>query len=360
METTTAKLDMPNPLQGLAKAEALQPGAPMLSLVAYQPQNYTEAQAMAKDFAESRLTKVRTPAQALLIMATGAELGIPPAAALRTIDVIDTGAGERPALSADIMVALCLRRRDLCEFLECIESSAESATYITRRRGAPLCVGSDAIVEGKRPIAVCAKCGLVVEVKDGHADIHRKAERETFTQEMRKRAKLGMSKERKESEDSNWAKYPEAMLRHRASSFLARKVYPDILAGFYTADELHEMDIPEIRVVATEIKPLSEQPAAGGAHATPPPADCAAEWERRLRAATAEDQAATVTKEIVAAIKDKDDPTRKRLAGIFKERKASGWKEPAAGEPPHDPITGEVIGTAPADAVAEREPGSDG
>ena len=42
-------------------------------------------------------------------------------------------------------------------------------------------------------------------------------------------------------EKSNWVKIPTDMLVARAQSRLARMVYPDLLAGLYTPDELIDM-----------------------------------------------------------------------------------------------------------------------
>ena len=48
--------------------------------------------------------------------------------------------------------------------------------------------------------------------------------------------------------NSNWLKIPTDMLVARAQSRLCRMVYPDLLAGLYTPDELGE-----IRLVATTV-----------------------------------------------------------------------------------------------------------
>ena len=163
------------------------------ALSPYEPQNYGEALAMAGTFANSKLTKVRTPEQAFLVMATGRSLGIPAETALRTFHVIE----DNVTLPAAIMVALCLRHVELCEYFDCIETTATSATYAAKRRGRP-------------------------------------EQRETYTLEQATIALLVKDK-------SNWQKDPASMCLARASSRLARRMFPDILAGFYTTDEAQEI-----------------------------------------------------------------------------------------------------------------------
>ncbi len=174
-----------------------------VQLSAYEPKDINEALSLAKQYSTSKLTKCRTPEQALLIMATGHELGIPATTALRMIYVADFGQGDQVTLSADLMVALC-QRSPLCEYFRCVESTEERAVYATKRKGDP-------------------------------------ERQQAFTNEDRIKAKLGFSKDGKESPDSNWAKYRSTMLKHRAASMLAREVFSDVVGGFYTEDEAREI-----------------------------------------------------------------------------------------------------------------------
>lgn len=181
----------------------------------YEPASLDQARALARDFTTSKLTRCRTPEQALLVMATGRELGIPATTALRMIYIADFGQGDTITLSADLMVALCLRS-PICEYFRCTETTNERATYAAKRKGDP-----------ERTVS--------------------------FTSEDKERAQLGLVGAGKDARLTNWAKYPSVMLRHRAASMLAREVFPDVIGGFYTDDEAAEV---AARVLATPVLPL--------------------------------------------------------------------------------------------------------
>ena len=278
----------------------------------YEPRDYGEAMKMAGDFATSKLTKCKTAQQAFLVMATGRELGIPATTALRMIYVADFGQGDQVALSADLMVALCLRS-PLCEYFRCVESTNESATYVTRRKGDPERTAS-------------------------------------FTVADKERAKLGAVGAGKDASLTNWAKYPAVMLRHRAASLLAREVYPDVIGGFYTDDEAREMTTRE---PVPNVRPLSGviETTATEVDTPAPPADTdearLARWTAELRAATSDKAASPTVTEATKLYPDKEHAVRASLRAVYSERKAAKW----AVEPPHDPITG---------VVDERQPGEEG
>jgi len=128
-------------------------------------------------------------ADVLIILMAGREMGLSPIQSLRGINVIE----GKISMSSELMVAQCLRRPDICERFEVIESTAERAVYETQRKGV-------------------------------------KAQRYTFTTEDAKRAEL--------TGRTNWKRYPAAMLRARCAAALARQVYPDLLFGVYDPDEL--------------------------------------------------------------------------------------------------------------------------
>lgn len=156
------------------------------------PRNIAECTDLAERLAKSSLLpeklRNKVPDVLMTIMA-GQEMGLAPMAALRSFHVIE----GKPVMSADGMVAVILGSGKAVYF-RCLSASAESVTYETLR------VGDD------------------------------KPQRCEWTMEMAKRAAL--------HQKDNWRGYPRAMLASRARAELARAVYPDVLAGCYTDDEM--------------------------------------------------------------------------------------------------------------------------
>lgn len=136
---------------------------------------------------------VRSADAAFAIMLAGAELGAKPMQALRSLSIVK----GKVSLTADFTVALCVRS-PVCEWMRCIETTPERATYETKRRGHP---------EPSRlswTIAQAQTAGL--------------------------------------TGSQTWRSHPAAMLRARCASALARSVYPDLVAGVYDPDEAAEID----------------------------------------------------------------------------------------------------------------------
>jgi len=180
------------------------------TLDAYTPTNFDQAIRIAEAFAKSgMLAGFATKEQVLLVMAVGAELGIPATTALRSIHIIS----GKPVMSADLMAARVLAS-PACEFFRCVESTDEIATYETKRRGNP-------------PV------------------------RQSFTTADAKRAGLMKS-------GSNHEKYPRVMLRHRAAAELARLVYPDVILGLYVEGEVTESRAVEPLTAAPVVDIQSE------------------------------------------------------------------------------------------------------
>ena len=131
---------------------------------------------------------VKSYQAAFTIMLKGRELNIPPMEALNSINVIQ----GKPSLSAQLMQALVLRQG---HYITMVETNGNKCVVKGRRKGAPL----------EDTLSL------------------------TWTLEMARQAGLS---------GGNWAKYPDAMLRSRAISALCRALFPDVLAGMYTAEEL--------------------------------------------------------------------------------------------------------------------------
>jgi hypothetical protein len=272
---------------------------PTSALTPYEPRTFDEAARIALVYASSGLLgEVRSQEAALLIMATGAELGIPATTALRAVHIVK----GKPILSSDLIVALCLKRTDLCEYFICVESTAQQATYETKRSGVPT------------------------------------PTRNTFTIEDAQRAKLGVG-----NPDSNWGKYPKAMLRHRAAAELARQVYPDIVLGLYS--EAEEEEIRSELDVTPRTPPLVTEPL----RVAQPTEELSAAMDRwRAELFTAETVAdcdrvrREAKKRVVKGVPEYDV-----IANLYTER----VKELR---------TAHIQAEAPKDAeIVEREPGSD-
>lgn len=204
----------------------IEPAKQSTELDAYRPRNIDQAFQIAQWFAKSGLLgELNSPEKVMLVMMTGAELDIPVTAALRGIHIIK----GKPAISADLKVSLCIRRKDRCEYFHLIESDENHATYETKPVGG-------------------------------------KPQRNTFTLADAKRANLSFAP------DSNWTKYPRAMLRHRASSELATAVYPDLVHGIQTIEEMADEPAAKASAVQLETAVVMQPAAVTVPAAAPAPA----------------------------------------------------------------------------------------
>jgi hypothetical protein len=179
-----------------------------------QPRDITEAKEFSRLVASSALLPpdLRNRLEdVFVIVVSGHELGLAPMQALRSIHVIQ----GKPVMSAELMVALVKRNRDVCEYFTLVDSTPLLATYATKRAGEP------------------------------------EPTRMTYTIEEARAARL--------ADKDNWKKHTAAMLRARCSAALARAVYPDLVLGVYETDEGEELR-REAPVVALR----SEPPAVDG------------------------------------------------------------------------------------------------
>lgn len=154
------------------------------------PRSIEEAASLAAKAAASGMIPCRRPEEALVILLTGLELGLRPMQAFRGIYVVN----GRPVLSADLLVA-CVRSSGLCKTWKVLESTPDRCTIETQREGE------------NTPRTM------------------------TWTKADAERAGLL-------SKGGTWKQYPAQMLKHRVAADLAREVYPDVVLGLYTADEL--------------------------------------------------------------------------------------------------------------------------
>ena len=141
---------------------------------------------------------IKTPAQALIVMQTGNDLGLTWTESFRSINVIH----NRPCMSAQLLIGLCYRTREV-EQAHIKESTDKKAVYVLQRRGSP-------------------------------------AFESVFTLEDAERAKFSMQWDKVQEKwkmKDNWVKQPGTMLLWRAMSRAARMIFPDAVCGIYTPDE---------------------------------------------------------------------------------------------------------------------------
>lgn len=130
---------------------------------------------------------IKTPEQAVAIIMTGRELGIPTMAALRSIDVIQ----GKPSVSPQLMLALIKRSGQLEDMK--LETGADGATCTMKRKGNSAYTVTFGPKEAK---------ALGLDGKD------------------------------------NYKKQAPTMYQWRAVAAAARAVFPDVILGLYTPDEM--------------------------------------------------------------------------------------------------------------------------
>lgn len=225
------------------------------------------------------------PADVMVVMVTGHELGLQPMQAIRGIHVIK----GRPVLSADLMVALCKRSSE-CEFFRLVSTSPKEATYETKRKGDP------------------------------------EPTRMQWTIEQASAAGL--------MGNDNWKRHPDAMLRARCSSALARAVYPDLVGGMYEEDEGKEIARAAPRPVAavTHYQPAAAPVEAEDAEIVTEEHDAAtgeveltdeeqiAGWTRMIEAADSKQALADVAHSLQQNFPDKNHPVRVALRDAYGAR----------------------------------------
>lgn len=178
----------------------------MTDSVALIPRTFEEVSEVAAHLARSKIglppSLIGREPEIFMIICAGRELGMAPMAALRSFHLIEVqNQPVIPRLSADAMVAVVRSRKEICRYVRKVEDTPERCTWETWR------VGDD------EPV------------------------RSTWT--LQQQRAIGWK------QYSNWDKYPQRMLSARAKSFLMRDVYPDVLGGMYSVEEMEDvMDAP--------------------------------------------------------------------------------------------------------------------
>ncbi len=240
------------------------------------------------------------PESVLIALQHGAELGLPPMAALQNIAVIN----GRPGIYGDAALAL-VRASGLCE------SHKEEM------------IGT----EGKDDWG----CRVTTKRKDGDVAV------DTFTVADAKRAGLW-------GKTGPWTQYPKRMLRFRARGFSLRDNFGDVLKGLRTVEELQDMP-RELNVTPrptmaqilghtpdkpAETKPAGEGRGQFGEQATPAGGVVPAEPEVRIYSVEQREQ---FTKDVEGYILDagvSEKALRKELeaAGIMLNPELALFEQP--------------------------------
>jgi 5'-3' exonuclease len=158
-----------------------------------EPRTMQEAVQLADRMFQSRLfSAYGTPQAVLATVLAGRELGIPAMASLRAFHIIE----GKPQLSAGTIQSLVLKSIK-ARYFRCTERTATRATFCTQRGDEPEMCLSYTIEEGR----------------------------------------AAWQKDENAWNKSSWGRNPADMLVARASSKLARLVYPDVVSGLYDPEE---------------------------------------------------------------------------------------------------------------------------
>ena len=181
------------------------------SLATVRPDEYQIIRDQAQSLVKTGFlpTAIKTPEQALAIILTGRELGIPAMAALNTINVIQ----GKPTVSPQLMLALIERSGQLEDIK--VDVTDKGASVTMKRKG-------------------------------------RTAHTETFGQtEAQAMGLLGKD---------NYKKQAGVMYKWRAVAACARTVFPDVILGLYTPEEMGaEVSVSDDGVMTVEA-PVEAEP----------------------------------------------------------------------------------------------------
>jgi 5'-3' exonuclease len=156
-----------------------------------EPTDWKEAFRVSTALHESGMwgRSFRNAASIMAVVMAGRELGIGAVTALNSMHVIQ----GKTTMSAALIAGLVMRSKE-CEYMTCTESTDDHATWVTKRVGSPK--------EVSRTFTIKEAQSMQLTGKD------------------------------------NWKKQPNVMLMWRCATALARMVYPDIVVGLYSTEEM--------------------------------------------------------------------------------------------------------------------------
>jgi hypothetical protein len=259
--------------------------------MALVPRGLAEATQMSDTLSKSQLLPEHfrgKPSDVFLAIAFGLELGLGPIAALQSIYVIK----GKPGLYADAMVALVLAS-GMAEYFTLVEMSADSATWETKRHGAP------------------APTRVTVSIEQAQ--------------------KAGWA-----AQNPKYGTEPDIMLSARAKGRLAKQVYPDVLKGIASVEEIRDDAAtspgfsPPPAMTAGQVIDVTDQQAA----AAPDSSDQTKNLARRIGDTKSEEALRPLAREI-KAVENVED--REQLTAIYKDHgrrlRAAAAPQPDQGVP---------------------------
>src|SRR5579864_7640321 len=199
--SATAVIPVSAALRGVHQSarRPLAMGPEPVRMALFDPQRFDTMKRMAGILLRSGFLPraVTTEEKVLAILIKGYELGLPPMDALVGIGVIE----GKPAVSPQLMIALINRSGQLKDLV--IEGDDKKCAVTMTRRGRKPHTETFTIDDARR-----------MKSKDGDGNVISLADK------------------------YNWRQMPAVMLRWRAVSACARIVFPDVISGLYTAEEM--------------------------------------------------------------------------------------------------------------------------
>jgi hypothetical protein len=287
----------------MSNITALQTSKPQFSLT---PQSLNEALQFADMLSKSNMVPKDyqgNPANCIIAMQWGMEIGLQPLQAMQNIAVIN----GRPAIWGDAMLAI-VRGSGLLERIT-EEPTDTGCTCAVKRKGEPEVV-------------------------------------RTFTLEDAKRAGLA-------GKQGPWQQHPKRMMQMRARAFALRDVFPDVLRGVHIAEIAQDEPAERDMGAAEDVTPQKTAPKSRAEKARAALADKRADSQpipavtlpalsdvlAAIEAATDADSMAHA-KQLGAQMAD--GPEKDQAVEAYKRRVAA--LKAAAERPQVDPETGEVQG----------------
>lgn len=284
----------------------------MTAVVAYENASLTERQQYASTLAAAGDLIPRglwgsvpgqpaapSPGKILLVIETGNMLGLAPAAALQSIDVVE----GRASLSAQLMAALIRKagHRLRIHKTGTVEGGDYAVTVTAIRADDP-----DEELTATWTPHRAARAGLLQSYEQGPDGVWR----------VRARSSKG--------NPLPWESYTETMLKWRAIAEVAREGFSDVTFGLYTTEEVRDMG-PQIPTADPEPEPSEDWTALIAAAATRAELD-----------------------EIAQRISREPDSVRRKMLAVWQARAGVLAREAEA-------VDAEVIEDEPAEAPEPAE-----